>query len=200
MLIENNVNRQLRINAIIKGLILGVIVLASSIFSYYFITGITKTMLLIVACPYFFAIIVPLILTLFFSVDMRKKLGGYWSFKQAVTSIFIMFLVCYAILTIGRDFIFAKLVEPNMTQKTEAVMLNVNAESLKMQGASQKEINSQITERRKEFDTQESTGLGTIVQSYIINTILLFVIAMVFASILKKEPRFAPDVDKDMGE
>jgi len=200
MLTGQNVDRQLRINAIIKGLILGVVVLASSIFSYYFITAITKTMWLIVAGPYFFAIIIPLILTLLFSVDMRKKLGGYWTFKQAVTSIFIMFLVCYAILTIGRDFIFAHLVEPNMTQKTEAVMLDVKTQSLKMQGASQKEINSQITELRKEFDTQESTGLGTIVQSYIINTILLFVVAIVFAAILKKEPPFATVVDKDMVE
>jgi hypothetical protein len=120
---------------------------------------------------------------------MRKKQGGYWGFKASVTAIFIMFMVCYAILTIGRDLVFAKLIEPDMAQKTQAVMLNVKAEQLKIGGASQTEINSQITELKKEFAAASPGGLS-IVQDYVTNIIFLFAIAVVFAAIFKKEPPY----------
>jgi|GEM_PF-768649 len=189
MPINNNIDKQLRTNAIIKGIILGVILLASSIFSYYLITSLTKTSWLIIAGPYFFSILIPIILIALFCVNMRKKQGGYWGFKASVTAIFIMFMVCYAILTIGRDLVFAKLIEPDMAQKTQAVMLNVKAEQLKIGGASQTEINSQITELKKEFAAASPGGLS-IVQDYVTNIIFLFAIAVVFAAIFKKEPPY----------
>jgi Protein of unknown function (DUF4199) len=189
---EDNINKQLRINAIIKGVILGVVLLASGIFSYYLITAFTKTSWLIITGPYFFSILVPIILTSFFCIDMRKKLGGYWGFKQSVTAIFIMFMVCYGILTIGRDLVFAKLIEPNMAQKTQAVMINVRAEQLKIAGASQTEINNQLTELKKEFNTYP--GVFSIVQDYITNIIFLFAIAVVFAAIFKKEPPYTVEI------
>jgi len=69
---NDNINKQLRTNAIIKGVILGVVLLASSIFSYYLITALTKTSWLIITGPYFFSILVPVILTAFFCMDMQN--------------------------------------------------------------------------------------------------------------------------------
>ena len=185
---QNNINKELRTNAIIKGVILGVVLLASGIFSYYLITALTKTSWLIITGPYFFSILIPIILIVLFCIDMRKKEGGYWGFKQSVTAIFIMFMVCYGILAIGRDLIFAKLIEPDMAQKTQAVMINVRAEQLKIGGASQNEINNQLTELKKEFVA--TPGVFSIVQDYITNIIFLFAIAVVFAAIFKKEPPY----------
>jgi len=184
------VDQQLRKNAIIKGLMLGAIVLALSIFSFYFITGLTKTMSLIVAGPYFFSVIFPIIFIVLFCLNMRKKLGGYWTFRQAVTAIFIMFMVSYAILAIGRDLIFAKFIEPDIVPKTEAVMMNVRYQSLKISGASDKEIKSQEDELRKEIESQKNPGIMPVVQNYMINIIMLFVLAIIFAAILKKEPLY----------
>jgi hypothetical protein len=189
---NDNINKELRTNAIIKGVILGVVLLASSIFSYYLITALTKTSWLIITGPYFFSILVPIILTAFFCVDMRKNQGGYWGFKQSVTAIFIMFMVCYGILAIGRDLVFAKLVEPDMAQKIQAVMINVRAEQLKIGGASQMEINNQLTELKKEFVS--TPGVFSIVQDYVTNIIFLFAIAVVFAAIFKKEPPYTVEI------
>lgn len=200
MLPEQNFNRQLRINAIIKGLILGVILLASSIFSYYLITQFTTTPWIIVTGPYFCAIIFPLIITIIFCIDMRRRLGGYWEFKQAVTAIFIMFLTCYVLLTIGRDIIFFRYVEPDMMQKTAAVMLKVRIESLKMGGASQAEINSQIVELRKEFELERSLDVGELIQSFVINLIMLFLLAVIFGAIYKKPPPYTLQVNTDIVE
>lgn len=195
---EQVLNKQLRINAVIKGLVLGVILLAASIFSYYFITTLTKTMWLIVAGPYFFAIIIPLAVTIVFCRDMRKKLGGYWDFRQSITAVFIMFLTCYVLLTIGRDLVFAKLVEPDMAQKTAAVMLNVKTEALKMQHASQKEIDSQITELRKEFDMQKTMGAADFIQTFIINILMLFMLSIIFGAIFKKQPPHNLQANRDV--
>lgn len=195
---EQVLNKQLRINAVIKGLVLGVILLAASIFSYYFITTLTKTMWLIVAGPYFFAIIIPLAVTIVFCRDMRRKLGGYWDFRQSITAVFIMFLTCYVLLTIGRDLVFAKLVEPDMAQKTAAVMLNVKTEALKMQHASQKEIDSQITELRKEFDMQKTMGAADFIQTFIINILMLFMLSIIFGAIFKKQPPHNLQANRDV--
>src|ERR1700744_512768 len=100
MPVQGNISKELRTNAIIKGVILGVVLLASSIFSYYLITALTKTSWLIITGPYFFSILIPVILTALFCFDMRKSQGGYWGFKQSVTAIFIMFMVCYGILAV----------------------------------------------------------------------------------------------------
>jgi hypothetical protein len=94
MLTVDNVDKQLRKDAIIKGLMLGFTVLALSIFSFYFITALTKTMSFIVAGPYIFAVVLPITATALFCFSMRKKIGGYWTFRQAVTGIFLMFKLC----------------------------------------------------------------------------------------------------------
>lgn len=131
---------------------------------------------------------------------MRRRIGGYWDFKQAVTGAFIMFLISYAILAIGRDVVFTRMVEPDMVSKTEAVMLNARSESLKAQGASQKEISSQMTELKKELELQKDQGFFNIVYGYLANVILLFVLALVVGSILKKPAPYTLQVNKDIAE
>jgi len=103
-----------------------------------------------------------------------------------------MFLISYVILYIGRDMVFAKFIEPNMVKKTELVMLDVKARSLAMQGRTQSQINAQVDDMRKGFDSQGNPGIGTIIQGFIINIIFLFVIALVFGSIFKKDLQPVP--------
>ncbi|WP_461451901.1 DUF4199 domain-containing protein [Mucilaginibacter sp.] len=184
---KTNIDRKLRINAIIKGVMLGIIVLTLSIISYYFITT-SQVPGLIIAGPYFFAIIIPLAVTILFILNMRKKLGGFWSFKQSVAAVFIMFLISFLILTIGRDFIFAKLIEHDMVTKTEQVMVNLRIKGMKTGGANQKQIDAEIADMKKTFAADNGVGLFSLVQNYIIGVIMLFVLSLVFASIFKKEP------------
>jgi len=195
MLTVDKVDKQLRKDAIIKGLMLGFTVLVLSIFSFYFITVLTKTMSFIVAGPYIFAVVLPITATALFCFSMRKEIGGYWTFRQAVTGIFLMFLVSYAVLTVGRDLVFAKLIEPDMAPKTEAVMLNVRKASLKLSGASTREINNQDAELKKEFADQKSPGILPVLQNYMLNIIMLFVLAIIFAAIFKKDP---PYIEKEI--
>jgi hypothetical protein len=195
MTLSANVEQKLKKDAIIKGLVLGVIVVALSIFSFYFITRLTQNPLFILIVIFLCATLLPVIISIFFALDMRRKIGGYWGVRQAITGIFLMFLISYAILTIGRDFIFAKLIEPNMAEKVKTVMIDVKQSRLVAQGAPADVVKSQIADLKKDLAAPVNLTVIDILNDYLKTIILLFAIAVVFAAVLKKEN---PAIENDI--
>ncbi|RZK09591.1 MAG: DUF4199 domain-containing protein, partial [Flavobacterium sp.] len=120
---ELSKEQEIKQAALPKGLILGGVSLLLTVFSFYFTTAITTTDVMVVLSPLIFLIIVPIIITVFFILKIRKKIGGYWTFRQATSGVFIIFLLSYVINTIGSGVIFEKLIEPDMAQKTKNVMV-----------------------------------------------------------------------------
>ena len=170
----DSTDRQIKVNGVKSGLILGVILVSLSIFSFYFITEIAASPIVFVAAPLLFSLILPIALVIFFCFNERKKLGGYWTFKQATTGIFIMFLAAYVIQTIGRDIIFARLVEPHMVQKTEAAAINATTIMMKKANQDQKQIDKNIVEIRRNFDDQKDVTIGKMIQGIAISIIFIF--------------------------
>ncbi|MFD2146578.1 DUF4199 domain-containing protein [Mucilaginibacter antarcticus] len=183
---EKNIDKLIKKEGFEKGLLLGVIMLALGIFTFYFITEMTDSMWMIVFTPVITSIILPLVIAVFFTLNLRKAIGGYWDLRKAVTGIFIMFVTSYALSSIGRDIIFAKLVEPQMTDKMAKAI--VNATTAMKSGAEQSQIDEKITEIEKKFDEQKSPTIGNIIQGIVISIIMVFVLALLFAAIFKKEP------------
>src|SRR5437588_1611956 len=107
-----NIDQQIKKNAFNSGIILGVIVLVLGVFTFYVITGMASSLVAVIGAPIVLSVLVPITVAVFFCIGLRKKIGGYWTFKQAVTGIFIMFLTAYVIQAVFSDFIFAKFVEP----------------------------------------------------------------------------------------
>jgi hypothetical protein len=195
MTLSANVEQKLKKDAIIKGLLLGVIVVALSIFSFYFITRLTQNPLFILIVIFLCATLLPVIISIFFALDMRRKIGGYWGLRHAITGIFLMFLISYAILTIGRDFIFAKLIEPYMAGKVKTVMIDVKQSRLMAQGAPADVVKSQIADLKKDLAAPVNLTVIDILNDYLKTIILLFAIAVVFAAVLKKEnPAIETDI------
>jgi hypothetical protein len=189
---EGNIDAQLKKSGLIKGLFLGFIVLALNIFSYYFIITYIDLSMLVSISAYFFSLIVPGVITVFFLLNTRKKIGGYWSFKQAVTGIFIMFFTCYIVLSIGRDVLFVKLVEPNMVQKTEAAMIASKKIYDKQKGMSDDQIEKEAADTQTLFNQQKNNTIGAVIQGVATTTIMLFILAIIFAAIFKREPPLLP--------
>jgi hypothetical protein len=183
--LENTIRKA----AAIRGIFLGLVLLAFSIASYYVLIYTTQTALqVIITQVVIFSFVIPLIVALIFSFNLRKGVGGYWTFRQAVTGIFIMFVVNYAIQIIGKDLVFAKYIEPDMVQKSEIVMMNTTTESLKKSGKSQSEITQKKAEIQKQLDKEKNTTPIGFIQGYIFTVILLFIPALIFAALLKKNP------------
>jgi len=190
-----SIDTQIKKDGLIKGVFLGLIVLALSIISFYFILNNATSPLQVLAVPFFCSYIIPLIVSVFFILNIRKKAGGYLTFKQVVTTAFIMFFVNFAILTIGRDLIFVKLFQPDMIGKTEASMMTSSKIMYKQQKLPQAETNSRLAELKKGFDAENNMTAFETFSGYLTTIILLFVLAVIFAAAFKKDPPVLVEVD-----
>jgi hypothetical protein len=168
------------------GLILGVIYLGLVIFSFYFITVIAKSPVLFVAGPIFFRLFIPIFLTVFFCFNGRKKIGGYWTFRQATTGIFVMLLTTFLLQFVGKNIVFDNYVEPNNVEKTQVAAINAKESFMKQRGSGQAAIDSSTAELKKEFAQQKNAmTFGSIVTELIVTIIFVFVFAMIFGSLFK---------------
>lgn len=181
-------NTSIRSKALNNGLILGCILFVLSILVFYLITSITNSIWMISFAPLIFSVILPIVAAVFLCIDLRKKLGGYWTLRQATTGIFIMFILAYAVQAVGRDLIFAKLIEPDMVQKTETAIVNSTSAMMEKSGLQQDEIDKKTETIEKQFDEQKNQSAGKIIQGIAINIVLIFAVSLIFAAILKKEP------------
>ncbi|HEY8782363.1 MAG TPA: DUF4199 domain-containing protein [Mucilaginibacter sp.] len=179
-----------------NGLLLGAILLGLSIISFYFITAITTSPILFVAAPLFFSVVIPIIVVVMICLNGRKKIGGHWSFKQAVTGIFIMFLIAYIIQTVGRDLIFARLIEPNMIEKTETAFINASSAIKEKAGFNQKQMDQNIADIKKNFEEQKKVTIGKTIQAIAISIIFVFIFALIFAALFKRDaPLYDTQID-----
>ena len=183
-----NLALQIRKAAINSGLLFGTIYLVLKVFMFYLITGMTNSFWLIVFSPVIFSIIVPLLITIFFALDLRKKIGGYWNFKNATTGIFILLFTSFILNTVLYDVVFAKVVEPNLIQKTEDAMINATRSFMEKNSTDQKQIDEKVDNVKQQFDSQINLTVGKIIQGYAITIVLLFAYAMILGVIFKRTP------------
>ncbi|WDF57093.1 DUF4199 domain-containing protein [Mucilaginibacter sp. KACC 22063] len=180
--------RDLQKKSATSGIILGIVLIVCSVLSFYFITTIATSIWMITLGPMFFSVIIPLIIAILFTSDLRKKIGGYWTFRQAVTGIFIMFFCAYVVSYIGYNLLFVRVIEPQAIQKTEEKVVGATTAVMEKQGVDQEKIDEQEKKMRDQFDIQNNMTPVKIISGVGISLIFMFVIAMIFAAIFKKDP------------
>jgi hypothetical protein len=183
-----NVDQQIRKNAITSGLIYGIIVLVLSILSFYFITTMTTSFVLMLVSPIVFSIAIPLLIIVFLCLDLRKKIGGFWSFKQATTGAFIILFTAFLVSTIGKDVLFMKFIEPNMVEKTQDAMMGATRSLMEKSGSDQSQIDEKMADVKKQFDAQKNLSAGKIIQGYAITILLLFAFALILGAVFRRTP------------
>jgi energy-coupling factor transporter transmembrane protein EcfT len=146
----------------------------------------------------FLLLIIIIVLLVVLGLDVRKKIGGYWSFGQAFKSLIIMAVLLVTIST-AYNFILIKYIDPDLPTKANAVLLEKTTTTLNNAGVSQ----SKIDESTKTFNDgefiakmqptlkNELIGLGGGIVLY---GIIGLIIA---ASIKKKAPLFVTPVDEE---
>ena len=189
---SEQLNRSIKIQGLSRGLILGSILTAISIIYFYFTIGAGAIQIAVgfVLFPY----ILPIIAAALLCFNLRKKIGGYWTLRQATTGIFIMFVIANLTIFILRDQIFARTIEPNMTQKTETAILNAlnKRKEATSNPEEKKQADEKIKEIKKGFNTDKNITIGQQILFLGFNIIFLFVSAIAFASFFKREPQGLP--------
>lgn len=185
-----NLDSEIKKNALNNGLLLGVIMLILGIVTFYIMISM-ESALGVIAVPIIFSVILPIAVTIFFTIDLRKKIGGFWDFKQATTGIFIMCIVSFAIQTVGRDLLFAKFIEPDMAQKTQDAVVKATTAMMEKSGAPQEKIDKQIESTQKQFDSQVNPTVGKVVQGIGTSILLVFVLALILAAFFKRKAPYS---------
>jgi len=178
-----------------SGLILGLITLVLGVISAYVLVKATS-MWAIFLVPIGIGFIIPVILAVFLSIDLRKKIGGYWNLRQATSGIFIMFLASYIIST-GGNFVFTKLIEPTMSSQIQSSVTNATSSMMRGQGVDEAAIEKNEAKMAEQFAQKESGTIKQTIQGHLIAVIIIFVVALLFGAIFKKSPPLFFTEDKE---
>jgi hypothetical protein len=118
-------------------------------------------------------------------LDMRKKVGGYWTFSEALLHIFVMFMISAVVvyfftLLFGRyiDTTYPERMKEMIGSKTEAMLKSLHLDDDKIAEAMAK----QEEDMEKQFNptfSQAIVALG-------IQLVMFFIGALIFAAIFKK--------------
>jgi len=181
-------DNDIRKKGAMTGIPLGLILMVLNIFSFYFITSIATSFWMISFGPIIFSVLIPLVIAGIFCSDLRKKLGGYWTFKQATTAIFMMMFVSYAITYLGANILFGKVIEPHMVEKTQTAVIGATTQMMEKQGVDQEKIDEQTEKMQKQFAMQTDTSPVKVLTGIAVSLIFIFVLALIFAAIFKKDP------------
>jgi len=142
--------------------------------------------------------ILVIVLLVVLGIDIRKKIGGYWSFPDAFKSEVIMGAII-AVIGVTYNFIIFKFVNPELPVKANNAML----ESLTAQLSKSNMSEDKIDEYTKTFKNGEFIGklqptLSNELKSIVFALILYIVIALIIgACIKKKAPLYATPVDEN---
>ncbi|MDB5119675.1 MAG: hypothetical protein JWN56_893 [Sphingobacteriales bacterium] len=130
-------------------------------------------------------------LAVYFCIDMRKQIGGYWSFKEALSSIFLMFFV-QALVVYFFTIIFGKFIEPDYVAKMKEITQNTATAMLEKVGMDQEKIDQAISDMDKKSEAQFNPGFVDILKSIAFIAFSYFIGALIFAAIFKRDhPVFA---------
>ena len=182
------IEKKIRINSIIRGILLGAATMVASIGAYYMITGLRPTAAIFIFLPTIISVLLPILVVILLLFNLRKSIGGYWTFRQATSGIFVMFLTGFLLHAIFYDLIFAKIIEPNMLQKTEISAIAAKRFLMSQQHQPQAKIAQSIADTKKEFEQQKQITAGRIIQGIFFYIIFIFLLALIFASMFKKDP------------
>ncbi|EOR96192.1 hypothetical protein ADIARSV_0597 [Arcticibacter svalbardensis MN12-7] len=178
--------KKLKKTGAIYGLILGMVMILAGIISFYLMSS-TSNLAVVVGTPVVFSILLPLVAAVVLIFSLRKKINGYWDLRQATTGIFILFLVAYFVSTSG-SIAYLKAAGPGIKVHTKENLIRVTSSFLEKQGADQVEIDAAVDKVNAGFAESPDLKIGDVIMGYLQAVIIIFVAALVFAAIFKREP------------
>lgn len=184
---------RLKPEALKNGVGIGLISLVLGIITSYLLVG-AESMMTVFVVPMIFSLVIPLIVAVFFCFDLRKKIGGFWTLRQATSGIFIMFITAYALSTVG-SVIFNTFIEKDMTTRIQTTVVNATSSMMKSQGIDEDTIDKKIEEMNNQFDQKSKGTIMQTIQGHVIGVIIVFVVALLFGAVFKKEKPLQPTFD-----
>ncbi len=175
-------------HAITNGVILGIIAIILTVLPYYTAPQMLGT-------PWFgiTILVVSLVLYVIFTIDLRKKIGGFWSFREALKGIFLMAFIAGLVSAVF-NFVFYKFIETNAMEKISGYVVDGMAQTYEKMGMNQDQIDEASEKVKESLKSTYNPTFADFFKSFGIAIIIEFVLSLIFAAIFKKDkPVFVND-------
>lgn len=165
-----------------NGIIVGILSVMIGIIVYYAAPSLLGSMAFGIASG-----VVSLLIYIFFTIDTRKKIGGFWTFREALKGIFLMAFVAGLLYSVV-NYAFYKFIEPNAFETVATYMEEGTSSTLEKMGMDQDKIDEAINGQMEAIKEQYNPTIGQFFKNLGIAVLVQFVMSLIFAAIFKKEP------------
>ncbi|QJD95074.1 DUF4199 domain-containing protein [Mucilaginibacter robiniae] len=186
----------LRKEGALRGLLFGGILLAVNILLIYYTAYIAQVPGVFFVVSFIGSFVVQIGLALLFTASLRKKIGGYWTLKQATSGLFVMLFVTYLISSVGR-WVFSNYIDQATVQKANTETLAIQRKALQSTHRSEADIQSTLEATQKSMNEGDTLSIGRVIQNLLISVILIFAIAAILGALFKREPPLLRQVPDD---
>ena len=169
-----------------SGLILGLAMFVLGIALLFLMQTANSFWTMVIIYPLVFLIVGPIVLSVFVLKNLRKNIGGYWTFKQALKSIFIVFLVGW-LASFSLNLLYTKVIDPNATEKMQEHIKDTTLTFMKNQGTEQEKLDEEGKKMDEQFAKQNELTPQSVFKNITIAISIIFVFALIFAAIFKRE-------------
>jgi len=139
-----------------------------------------------------FSFAISLALAIYFIIDLRTKLGGYWLFRVALRYIYLLFFVQMAV-TMAFSTAFGKWIEPAYAEARLEDARNQAVERAEQMTSDQEKVDELIAQSEKWSKMFIDPDLKAFTILLGVMAIFYFIGALIFAAIFKRNPPvFAP--------
>jgi len=176
--------KDLKKQAVIYGIILGIVSLILSIISIY-ISKSATSLFLSSAINILVNYVLFLALAVYFVLQLRKLVGGYWTFSIALKNIFIVLAISAVIGVLGVNLF--NLVNPIPQEEAIDNTINLTIEMLEAANSSDEQIDKTIELLEQQKEALGSLTIGILLRGLMVSLILYFILSLVFAAIFKRE-------------
>ena len=124
-------------------------------------------------------------LAVFFCLDMRKKAGGFWTFREALWTIFVMFLLSMAIMYVF-NILFGKYIDTTYPSTMKELASTKIEEMYAKMGVDETMMEEMKSTTEDSLNKQFYPTFSQAVVGFGIASIFYFIGALIFAAIFKK--------------
>ena len=183
-----NLNKAARTNGVIIGILSTVI----GVVTYYVFPSLLGSMSFGIG-----TLVVSLLIYIFFTLDLRKKIGGFWTFKEALKGIFLMSFIAGIVYSLA-NVVFYKFIEPGAFEKIAGFMESGMSQTFENMGMEQEKIDEAVAKQIEGIKGQYDPTFAQFFKNLGIAVIIQFVMSLIFAAIFKKEtPVFASTTEEE---
>ncbi len=180
--------------ASINGITIGILSTAIGVVTFYMFPSLLGSISFGIG-----TLVISLVIYVFFTLDLRKKIGGFWDFREALKGIFLMAFIAGLLYSVV-NFAFYKFVEPNAYDKISGYMEAGMTKTLENMGMDQDQIDEAISKQSEGIKAQYDPTPMQFFKNIGVAVIVQFVMSLIFAAIFKKEEPVFASIDEEEQE